>query len=79
MWGELFTHVLGHALSRSIFKESPEARAARIAEEKRLEAERRRKERMQLIRGIPIIIVALLLAAGFLYFVWWMINQGYLQ
>jgi hypothetical protein len=60
MWGEIITYIVGHAASRSIFKESPEAKAARIAEEKR-------KKREQFWKELLMVMVLLLFLSALGY------------
>ena len=70
VWGEILTRIAGHALARTLFKESPEDKAQRIAEEKRLLEEKKREENARLIRQIPIIIIFIAIASGIVYLVW---------
>jgi hypothetical protein len=70
MWDIIITRILGHALAKTIFKESPEEKAKRIAEEQRQIAEAKRKEKERFLRELPWMILAVLIAVIFVYFVW---------
>jgi hypothetical protein len=63
VWDIIITRILGHAAARSIFREPPEDKAKRIAEEKR-------KERERFLRELPWIILTLIIFAVVCYFVW---------
>ncbi len=70
MWDYVICKVLGEGLVKSLFKESPEAAAKRIAEEKRLAEEKKRRERQEFIRGIPFLLFYIAVLAGILYAIW---------
>jgi cell division septal protein FtsQ len=70
MWDIIITRIVGHALARSIFKESPEEEARRIAEEQQKIAEAKRKERERFLRELPWMILAVVIAVVVVYFVW---------
>jgi len=76
MWDIIITRILGHALAHTIFKESPEDAAKRIAEEKRLLAEQQRqleekerKQRERVLRALPIVVLVLMVIGSILYLI----------
>jgi hypothetical protein len=63
MWDYVIAKIAGHALARSVFRESPEEKAKRIAEEKR-------KERERFLRELPWMILVLALFAAACFLIW---------
>ncbi len=74
MLGDMLIRVMGHALARTIFKESPEDAAKRIAEEQRQLAEKKRKEREDFLRALPFVVI-FLMAIGFILYLIWQANK----
>jgi len=70
MWDYVICKLIGEGLAKSLFKESPEDAAKRIAEEKRLLEEKKRKERKALLKGLPILAIFLLVIGFILYMIY---------
>ena len=70
VWDIIITRIVGHALAKTIFKESPEDAAKRIAEEQEQLAEQKRKERERFLRELPLAILAIVIAGVVVYCVW---------